>query len=410
MGFLSFRKKTINPMRFTNLATPDFIPLNWLSNTSKLSFDMRTVEGQRSAYVYCPPVTMSVNAKISLATNARWYFADTNGNELKPGMWTNKRLLKNPNPYTNWTLFQQQVTAYTQIFGKAYLYVRPLAGFDPEYYVIPNWELMIENLATDDFFGSNLRYTWTRVGSLKSMNVPKENLVVINDTGFDLSNNNYQYHQGGSRLLSLGDAVSNVIAAYEARNMLLTSGGAIGIVSPASPKTDAAAITTDDALDKEKIEDKLQNYYGVLRNKVKLMFSRVPLQFTKLDRKPDDIGAFEEVRQSGEEIVRGFGLSPEYFGMTGTTFANKNEAKKSAYQDVVIPETTSQAAQITSGIQSRQLLMCDFSHIEILQKSENDKIDQFTKLAASVNDLVSSQLYTPAEGRRLIESNTNLNM
>jgi hypothetical protein len=60
----------------------------------------------------------------------------------------------------------------------------------------------------------------------------------------------------------------------------------------------------------------------------------------------------------------------------GTTFNNLSEAKKSQYQDFIMPDDEARTEQLAENLipESENLsLKTDFSHVEVLQESEQSK-------------------------------------
>ena len=399
MGLFSRKKVNKEVQTFTNMQVPNFYPLQIFrgANTSK-TVDTNTIEGQRNAYAFCPAVTAVINMKVAMSMNGRSYFSDNKGGELKT---TTIKTIE-----AQGTQFKMFYKTMVQVFGKAYIYGRKLPGIsNVEYFIMPNWEVVV-NVDTTDFFGTKVRYyTWNHNG--RSITVQPEEVFIINDTGFDFLNPQQQYTKGGSRLISLGDAVQNIIAAYEARNMLLTNGGPPVIVSP-----EKSAVGADIMMpgDKAELEQKLVDRYGFQRGKKLLAIATMPLRALKVGVTAGDLAAFEEVNNDWKEICTGYGLSPYLFGISDTTFTNFSEAQKSAYQNTIIPEQANENEQITRYYKLNNALMSDFSHVECLQKSKKEEIDSFSALMSGLKTGIDAGIYTAEQARKIIIDNSNINL
>ena len=383
----------------------NFYPVNLFStlsgNTTK-TCDTSTIIGQRNAYIYCPAVTAVVNMKVAMSMNGRQYFSDGKGGEVKNEF---QKVIDKQGKQ-----FQMFYKVCVQVFGKSYIYVRKLAGISPykwEYYVVPNWELTINQSTVTDFFGSKVvNYQWNHNG--QQITIQPDEMFIINDTGLDLSSPTGQFNQGGSRLLSLGDAAQNIIAAYEARHSNLTNGGPPVVVSPEKSVTGSSIMLPEH---KKELEDRFsgsKSRYGWLRGQKLIAFATQPLRALKIGVNTADLAAFEEVEKDWKEICTGFGLSPYLFGMSDTTFTNYAEAQKSAYQNTVIPEEAMQNEQITQYYELSNPLMSDYTHVECLQKSKKDEIDAFTALITGLEKAVASQIYTTDQAKQIIYDNINL--
>lgn len=88
---------------------------------------------------------------------------------------------------------------------------------------------------------------------------------------------------------------------------------------------------------------------------------------------PKDLLLMEKHESAIRDICDVFNYPYELLSQAkGVTYANKNEAKKSLYQDAIIPESISLLEQLSNGLklheQGLQLKM-DYSHIEALQET-----------------------------------------
>jgi len=375
MGLFSFRKKEINKTVVSNYdgALPNFIPVSGfnLSSGSKVA-DTNTVGGQKNAYLYCPAVTAIVNMKVAMASNARVYFTDSKGNEVSSEF---QKLMAKPNGKQSWSSFYQFAKTCQQVFGKSYIYVRRLPGImQPEMFVMPNWEVKL-NTVSGDFFGSQIQsYTWSH--NNKEITVGADDVFILNDTGFDFGSKTGDYLDGGSRLVSCGDAVQNIIASYEARNMLLTNGGPPVIISPERDPMGSAIMMDED---KAELENRLVDRYGLQRNKKMIAIGTMPMKALKIGLSVADLSAFEEVNEDVKEVCRCFGLSPYLFNISDTTFNNFSEAQKSGYQNTIIPEEASNYSQFTYFFRLKEQMNADFSHVECMQDNENKAADALKK-------------------------------
>ncbi|HNX89506.1 MAG TPA: phage portal protein [Paludibacteraceae bacterium] len=406
-------KKTSTPLVNNGLndlmlKLPYYFPTDWISgiNTgSKIGLDTTTIEGQRNAYVFCPAITAIINYKVSATCNGRFVFKNSEGKEIGSNF---QKLTSRPNPDQNWIQFEQQFKTFQQIFGKAYIYVKNLPSIDipKEMYVIPNWELQI-NKGVSDFFGNPIiNYNWTKCSTGKTITIMPVDMMVINDTGTDIKNPYGNYSEGCSRLLSIGDAVRNIIASYEARNQFLTNGGPPYLIAPERDITGTALLLPKD---KQEVEEKFLNRYGYIRGKKNIAIVTQPVKAIKIGTNPNDIGAFQEVKENWEECCRAYGAGLDYiFGLDRTTFNNLSEAKKTLYQDTIIPETASDLLQIGYYFGMKEIFSADFSHVECLQKSEKDKVDLFNSLIKPLSDAITAELLTIEEAKSILKGNANL--
>lgn len=396
-------QNTINPSSYDG-SLKYFTPLNGFSwgggNASNI--DTKTVEGQRDAYVYCPAITAIVNQKVAIASGAKFIYTNAKG-EITNSKFS--KLTDKPSPeISDWTQFFQLLYTLALIHGKAYIYKRKLAGISqPEYYIIPNWQLSYD-ISTNDFWGKRItKYYWTR--NEQQISIMPEDVIIISDTGFDLSNND-NYFIGQSRLIPLKDAVRNIISAYECRGQMMDNGGPPMIISPQRDTTGRSIMMPDD---KDTLERDLGTSYGWRKGRKKILVAQNPITATKVGVNASDLAGFEEVQEDFKECCRAYGAGLDYiFGLDRTTFNNLSEAKKILIQNSIMPEVASILKQVTYGFSITDNYSADFSHFEELQKNEKDKVEVFTSIANGLKPLVEAGFYTVDEARTILEANTNI--
>lgn len=407
---ISFAKKgaitpnnTLLPVRYN---TGDmFVPLGFFNRgVNSSNIDTTTVEGQRNAYVYCPAITAIVNQKVAMASNAKFVYKNEKGEVVNSKF---AKLTDKPSPeLTDWNQFFQLLYTLQQVHGRAYIYKRKLPGISqPEFYIVPNWQLTYE-LQTIDFWGQSItKYFWNRNGN--QITIMPDEMIVINDTGFDLGCD-HSYKSGQSRLIPLKDAVKNIVSAYECRGQMMDNGGPPMIISPLRDSTGASVMLKPE---KDELERNLGTSYGWKKGQKKVLVASNPVTATKIGVSSTDLGGFQEVTEDFMECCRAYGAGLDYiFGLNRTTFNNLNEAKKTLLQNTTIPEVDSTIKQIKTSVGITDNFTADYSHMEELQESEKDKVDVFTSIAAGLKPLVESGIYTSEQARIIIEANTSIKL
>lgn len=359
--------------------------------------DTSTKEGQRSAYQFCPVVTSIVTKKVSAASNGVPYVQNSAGEAVNSQQ--SKKLLEIiskidiPKAYT-----------MNQVFGKCYIWKRRATGFNgiTSFQVLNGWNVTDE--ANKDF----IRYK--EENQSKYTDIPKSELLIWNDKYFNFAENN-QPVEGGSRLISLKDPVSNIAAVYEGLNMIWTSGGAVGMVSPMQDKMGALPLTPDQ---QQEINRHYARSYGLNYGKSPVLVSQNPLRWQSTILPVDQLqyipGLFENTRQ----VCDCYCVSPMLLGFSqGTTFTNKAEAEKAMYQDAIIPEMDGLCAVISKDKElavSGLSLKFDFSHVAIMQTDENTKADYDTKVMNNAKTMKDTGIYTDQEIREYITQNSKLTL
>ena len=316
-----------------------------------------------------------------MAVNGRWSVVDkddkeASGKEAKKIM----SLLATPNPIQDWNTFFMYAKTMNQIFGRAYIYMEKPVGMGVEnMYVLPNWCIVAQYRQSDDedrFMPHPYRFDVTLSG--KTYHLQPEDMMIWNDVGFDLANMNYDFTQGGSRLLSLADPISNIIASYEARNVQLTNAGPPGILSPDGK--DAVGGYVPLLQDqKEALQTELKRRYGLQRDKWQTLISTEAVKYSVMGKPTKDLMVFEEIEDDVRQLCDNYGYPMYLFGFkAGTTFSNLKEAKVAAYQNAIIPESQSfnRIFDKYMDLQKSGLrLVVSYDHIEEMQKSEKEKAE-----------------------------------
>jgi len=347
------------------------------------NYACKTVQGQREAYTNCPPLTAIINNKCAMAINGIWQVVDKNDKE--PGGMQAERirnLLKKPNQYQGWNAFFSFAKTMNQVFGRCYIYMETPVGFDRSQttamYIMPNWcvtPVYNYDTSASRFIRLPMRYDITLWGT--TFQIAPEDMMIWNDIGFDLSSNDYDFTSGGSRLVSLTDPISNIVAAYEARNVQLCNSGPPGILSPDGK--DVSGFIPLLPEQKEELQSDLRRRYGLQRDKWQTLISTSALKYQSIGKPTRDLMVFEEIEDDVRQLCDNYGYPMYLFGFkSGTTFSNLKEAKAQAYQNAIIPESHSfnrTFEQFFNMAKSGLRLIVVYDHIEELQKSEKEKAE-----------------------------------
>lgn len=172
-----------------------------------------------------------------------------------------------------------------------------------------------------------------------------------------------------SRIDSLRLPLSNIMASYKKRNVLLENLGAIGILSAQQNDMGGAIPMTPE--ERQKIQ---KDWYR--RQKDELIITESNVNWQPMSYPTRDLMLFEELTEDKLAIIDAFGLNYNLFSSDkGATFSNVRDSIRMAYTDTIIPETQqiydSMIAQW--GLQGEYYLQANFDHLPILQDDENQK-------------------------------------
>ena len=192
-----------------------------------------------------------------------------------------------------------------------------------------------------------------------------------------------------SRLSSMNKPISNLIAVYEARNVIYVKRGAIGfIVGQKQDPTGSVALTSSE---KDNLRKELNTKYGVGENQSPYGISDVPVSFVRTNLSISELQPFDETLADAIAIAGAYGIPSVLVPRKDqSTFSNQATAEKSVYCGMVIPMAKRFCADLTSFLgldQDGYYLDCNFSDVDCLQQGLKEA-EEVKKL---VNERCSAQ-------------------
>ncbi|KAF0193546.1 MAG: Phage portal protein, partial [Bacteroidetes bacterium] len=356
-----------------------------------------TIIGQTAAYNICPPVNGIINRKARAFTNGKWWVLDPDGKEASGPIATSiKKLLKQPNPLQSWNQFMAQAKVYEQAFGEVFVFAIMPTGFTDKskikaLWILPNWIVDVR-LTGKHFLQTDINeiiegYDISVNGSLTPL--ARESVLHIRD----INQNSLDVIRGQSRLASLQDPISNIVAAYEARNVLITRKGALGILS--NQTRDAAGSVPLKKEDKEDVQEEFKKY-GLGKDQYQVIITNANLKWQPMTFPTRELMLFEEIEDDVRQIADNFDYPMYLLGFkAGTTFSNVGEAKKSLYQDAIIPEAEGWAEAFTTffdGEKNKIQISVSYDHLEVLQQGEKEKADAFAAKVTANTPLLEKNI------------------
>ncbi len=218
----------------------------------------------------------------------------------------------------------------------------------------------------------------------------------------------YGYMKSDSRLLSVKKAIANLIAVYEARNVIYVKRGGLGfIVAEKKDETGTLALDPDE---KRELRKEIDGRYGVGEGKSPWGVTDIPISFVRTNLSISELQPFDETLEDAIKIAAVYGIPSVLVPRKDqSTFSNQDTAEKSVYTSVIIPAAKRFCEALTAflGLEDKDLYLdCDFSDVACLQvglkeKEEVNKLvnerckAQFDNGLISINDW-RSQIHTDA--------------
>lgn len=316
-------------------------------------------------FIDIPELRSVVNKRATMMSSNVPTLFDKDGN-LVTDHWIND-LINKPNGVQSWSDVVYSMSVQDALYSNVVAYC-PLRSFGQRNLIItlPNNKIQI-NLS-----GKKLKQM--------EMNDLITSFVFTYDDGsketIELQDSIYLTTADGmnivkpiSRIDSLRLPLSNIMASYNKRNVLLENLGAIGILSAQSNDMGGAIPMTPE--ERQKIQ---KDWYR--RQKDELIITESNVNWQPMSYPTRDLMLFEELTEDKLAIIDAFGLNYNLFSSDkGATFTNVRDSIRMAYTDTIIPETQqiydSMIAQW--GLQGEYYLKADFNHLPILQDDENQK-------------------------------------
>lgn len=316
-------------------------------------------------FIDIPELRSVVNKRATMMSSNVPTLLDKDGN-LVTDHWIND-LINKPNGVQSWSDVVYSMSVQDALYSNVVAYC-PLRSFGQRNLIItlPNNKIQI-NLS-----GKKLKQM--------EMNDLITSFVFTYDDGsketIELQDSIYLTTADGmnivrpiSRIDSLRLPLSNIMASYNKRNVLLENLGAIGILSSQSNDMGGAIPMTPE--ERQKIQ---KDWYR--RQKDELIITESNVNWQPMSYPTRDLMLFEELTEDKLAIIDAFGLNYNLFSSDkGATFTNVRDSIRMAYTDTIIPETQqiydSMIAQW--GLQGEYYLKADFNHLPILQDDENQK-------------------------------------
>lgn len=304
-------------------------------------------------------------------------------------VWCNRRMnkiLANPNCLMGWSELIYSHFVYKLATGNAFIRAamsdtlseqakyKWCSNFWPVLtpnvqVVAPTWNVPIYGVCDSSDLVDHYEIVHSGTASSSIIKVPAFQMWHDRDLTADLSHGGYRYLKSESRLKSVMKPISNLVAVYEARNVIYVKRGGIGFL--VSLKRDETGSTAMDPKEKADIQKHLNETYGVLEGQSPIGLTDVPLSFVRTNLSISDLQPFEETLQDAVTIAGAFGIPDVLVPRKDhSTFNNQATAEKTAYSGVIIPMAQKFCNDLTTflGLDKDGLYLdCNFSDVDCLQ-------------------------------------------
>ena len=373
---------------------PKWVENLFSDNRGNIDFDMSTVEGKSRALHECWPFAMVLDHCGRMMQNGRYYVTDINGNE-KRSFKDIVTLLNRPNVIQSGRSFIKQIEISLKCFGFCPVYtLRALKSDLPKsMMVIPPELFYMESFGKGPFTQTELSSIASKVyirWGNENIELGDEEYFVIYDSIMDIPSNNGGRITFHSPVDALSTHTRNYMAQLIGRGNLIVNGGPKGILY-GNDTTDVgnAAITPSES---KKLQDDFKRKYGIVHKLYEIMVTPKKLGWITLGSNTDQLKLHEEDKACLEAIAQTIGFDPNLI-IQGSTYDNSSQAKKAAYQDLIIPDSESITEVLTNAIcKDRAIIKMDFTHVPCLQKDMKELVEKVAALYADFSKDANAQI------------------
>lgn len=224
---------------------------------------------------------------------------------------------------------------------------------------------------------------------IKVSDIPAWQVWHDRDGMCDSIKDGYHYLKSVSRLLSVMKPISNLLAVYDARNVIYNKRGGIGFL--VSQKQDVTGTIAMDPEEKKELRDQLNAEYGVTSGKSPIGVTDVPLSFVRTNLSISELQPFDETLEDAIKVAGVFGIPAVLVPRKDqSTFANQSTAEKAVYCGTIIPLAKRFCEDLTRWLglnESNVYIDCNFSDVDCLQNGMKEA-EEVKKL---VNDRCMTQ-------------------
>lgn len=322
-----------------------------------------------------PDVYMITEYVAQIIANIPVKIVTPNGKESK-----NKELIslvREPNYYQNWPELIKQFTAYYELLGNSYIYFVKPEGMATvsKLHVLPAGYVKVVLLldkTLPDWFNEVLAYQMDIGG--KTYNHLAESVLHKRNISFQYLEGSYIY--GTSKYIPGNKITTELKAIYDAKTSIISSRGAMGVLSNESDIPDFE--------ESKSIKEKLKaaTGYGLGSEQDKIIVTTQKLSWQQMTLGIAELQIIENAKYSFAKLCQLNGFDPVIFSTDGSTFANKAEAEKAFMKKVIKPKVDDLYNDLNTFLRpyfGGDMIVPDWSQIEELQSDKAKLTDMLVK-------------------------------
>jgi len=422
MALISFKKSisgilkriALSPISTAATGRKDLFQNYSYYNNRPSYLDISTVRKYFDVYTTNPVFFSAVNIIAKAESNVRIEVWNKKNEELEPISTTQKipkkiyQLFANPNPLQSKRELFYQKSIFYNVAGNSYLYgnspdnfnldiasVQTLVNIWPQYmtYILEGGyfdALEISDIIRKWIFDCNTFRRTFEPNEILHQNYPNTDFQEI---GYMSKRGRIS---GTSVIEALRVPLSNIMMAYESRNVIIKNRGMRAILS--SEKGDGMGKVPLRPEDKKGLQDEIREY-GTLEEQNQFLITSMPLKVSMIDQDVKKLGLFDEIVHDGMIVANVLGVPTDLLklDLKGLTYENQDASVKRLYQDNVIPRVDEDfnALNVWLGLNETEWqVKGSFAHLPIFQEDKGQSAKANREKSAYMKELFMSGAVT----------------
>ncbi|MDD6581602.1 MAG: phage portal protein [Bacteroidales bacterium] len=297
-----------------------------------------------------------------------------------------KKFLSRPNTMQTFREFVEMAFVYQYLVGETFIYAATIETdtivknkwqYCDNYWVLPAQSIDIDTGYKVPMFGNaqpnDVIKGYKLTSQYGNTEFPTDLVLHMKDNaelciGTD-------YFRGRSRLMGQKYPISNLCAAYEARNAIYVKRGALGAIVNMKKDIDSYVSMTDD--EKKNIRSEFQQTYGVTNKRDPLAIIDIPVSYINFGMSIADMQPFDETLNDAVTIAGAYGIDGVLVPRKDqATFSNLKEAECKVYTSAIIPDVKAFCESLSEFMglnEAGYYLDALWDDIEVLQEARMRK-------------------------------------
>lgn len=370
-----------------------------------MDFNMCSDLTKNKMLKYVAPLSFVLSRIGSMASDGVPYVVDENNNELYDEESEQvRKVLANPNAMQDFSQFTKCVEIYVKLYGFCPILIVRATEKSPIDHLVPIPPYIFHMEGRFDFSSNKFNGRAYFEDSGRAIELKYGEYYIIHDGICEEYGGELRFF---SPVSSLSEQVRNYIGQIKARGNLIINGGGKGIIHG----NDTSEFGNLELTPKEKDELNMgfKEKFGLVGQKYQIIVTRAKVGWIPLSFDVNQLALHDEDMACLKDISNAIGINPNLF-ISNSTFQNQEAVKKSAYQDVIIPDANRIARALTNILCSDgKRIKIDYSDVPCLQVDLSAKAMALKNMAFGISELLKNGLLTNEEARIEISKHLDIN-